>query len=114
MYYLANNTYAQQWDELDISLPGTVDGNALTNTDNWSMTLYAESTSMPASVYIAIPWLEGIHFLASYSHTDLGSSYADKIFCYAAKTNSRANKLCKNLAGADGADWGDGYRYTIK
>ena len=115
VYYLANNTYANTWEKLDISLPGTIDGRTLTNPNNWTMTLYPEGTSMPASLYITPAWLTDIHFLVSYDHTALGSDFANRIFCYAAKTNARANKLCKSLSGSEGVGYGDKEnKYIIK
>ena len=115
VYYLANNKYTTKWEDLDISLPGTViGGSQLTNTGNWKMQLASEGESTPASVSITVPWLEDIRFLASFSHTALGPNYADKIFCYAKKENARANKLCQSLSGSRGRDHGTEYKYTIK
>jgi len=116
VYYLANNKYTHKWGELDISLPGTpVNDSILINPNNWSMTLHEDASSVPASVNLTLPWLSGIHFIISYEHVMLGSSYANKIFCYADKTNSRANKLCKTLSKDVSEDYSSTEsRYTIE
>ncbi len=93
-YYLANGTFPDFLDELDISLPGTM------ATDKKSISING------AGIYLA-PQYKGVYamdwkisgltiYLFSRYRTD---EFAGKISCYAQVDQTRAVSLCKSLSG---------------
>ena len=91
-YYLANGDFPTQWDELGITLPGTVD-----STGKY---LYNENSSLGLSyqgVYVLDNAMPG---LTLYRFSDYRTDrFAGKIACYALTDDPRALALCKNLSG---------------
>ncbi len=91
-YYLANGDFPTQWDELGITLPGTVD-----STGKY---LYNENSSLGLSyqgVYVRDNAMPG---LTLYRFSDYRTDrFAGKIACYALTDDPRALALCKNLSG---------------
>ena len=92
-YYLANGRYVANWDELDISLPGTV-------LSEWGKKL-------PSGWYIYISDTNYIHAINKsntntivFYYTNLASSSnADVRLCHAKQNDKVANQVCKSLGG---------------
>ncbi len=91
-YYLANGTFPTQWDELGITLPGTVD-----TTGHYLSQGTALFSLAYQSVSVQDTTLSGIviYRFSDYRTDEFGGETA----CYAKATKSRATTLCKNLSG---------------
>ena len=87
-YYLANGVYTNQFDELSL------DFNTSQLRSGQSIELIRGLPTVPAKVEIRDTDLE-VRLGVNFSHTGLGSWYDDFVYCYAAKTSTRANNICK-------------------
>ena len=91
-YYLTNGTFPTQWDELGITLPGTVDTTGHTLIRDTALFKLAYQ-----GVNVQDTTLSGIiiYRFSDYRTDEFGGKTA----CYANTDNSRATKLCKSLSG---------------
>ena len=102
-YYLANGQYTTDWTELDIDLPGTVNGNKTVTSVNGAW-----------SVVLTTDWLKawdnriansGVWLYVGLDHSIVSGLKS----CYALKDNTQANEICKQFTqwtggvGSDGA-----------
>ena len=94
-YYLANNTYTASFDELDISLPGTVTSTrSIKLPSGWEIFIDDHS-------YIhAVNKLATNTLIFSYTH----SPSPDMRRCHAKQNNNVANQACKSVGGKDPVD----------
>ena len=96
-YYLANNDYTSDWDELALSLPGTITGNVLSSTDGWTLTLVAKNAGQARGVKAQDSRLPNLWIKRIYQH--FPDVDAGKGICYAKMSSDLTNKLCKNFTG---------------
>ncbi|MBR4355619.1 MAG: prepilin-type N-terminal cleavage/methylation domain-containing protein [Elusimicrobiaceae bacterium] len=116
-YYLANGSYATDWDELDIGLTGditdTEQGPVLLNPAGWQLRLNRKTTSTPNSVYAF--WnnkLAGVLLILGYGNAGFTDPWwNNRMTCYAITTNDFANRLCKNVTGDNTASNVGEYNY---
>ena len=99
VYYMANGSYANDWDNLAVSFPGTMspgpgDSGKISSTDGWQILLYSHLIEASDSRLAGIK-LVGfyVHSGANYWQTLAGGSFT----CYAKTENAHANQLCKNV-----------------
>ncbi len=91
-YYLANGRYTTNFEELDLSLPGTVwASNQIRLPSGWKIVLhdmyvYAQNKS-DTNTFV---------FLYMY----INDSTKGKRTCYAKQNNTIANQVCKSLGGS--------------
>ncbi|WP_428049673.1 type IV pilin protein [Candidatus Avelusimicrobium caledoniensis] len=97
-YYLANGSYTDKFDELDIALPGTVSVSGLSITLTSGITV-AIQTKLYA---YAVNKTNTNTFMFVYSH--INDADAGKRICHAKKNNLKANQLCKSLGGKNPKD----------
>ena len=95
-YYLANGKYTNDWDQLAVSLPGSV---AMRNVENdsitsgtWRVTLQYPSSLGLTAVDRRVSGVTLWHFFHG-SHLWSGQNV-----CYANMDNNHANKLCKIIS----------------
>ena len=88
LYYLANNQYTKNWDELSVSLPGTITDNTM-SADTWTVSLLPDLARGVRATDSQVPGVKIWHFL------NQNNEWAGQNVCYANKDNKRANKLCK-------------------
>ncbi len=106
VYYLANGAYTTNWDELSLGF----DQNQLRSGQS---VIFSDVTSTtPASVQLKDTKI-GVKVLVIYSHTTLGTNYDDHTYCYAPKTNIRANHVCQAFSGSKGEDRSSDVRYSL-
>ena len=93
-YYMANGVYPTNWNELDISLPGTVVNNKLTGKD-FVCYIYNNDETTTDSLICALNQsnLSYRWFYDNIAHP----SYRNLIMCQA--RGSIANQVCKSLGG---------------
>ena len=96
-YYLANGQYTTAWEELDISLEGTVNGRILTNPAGWQVQLNAYNPGATLeSLEVKDSRLPtGTKIVSFYTF----ASQADKKgtrYCYTSQASEMGNILCKN------------------
>ncbi|WP_428075574.1 type IV pilin protein [Candidatus Avelusimicrobium luingense] len=100
-YYLANNTYTQDWDVLAVTLPGTVNSNVITSPDGWTIALHRNTGGGSANGLIAADnKIANILLYAFYTNGNENFSQSPAgggISCYAKSGDTYANKLCKNV-----------------
>ncbi len=90
-YYLANGKYSDKWDELDISLPGTV-------YNNWQLKL-------SSGWWIFISQSSYIHAINKNStntfvyHYTQNNDRSNVRLCHAKQNDNVANQVCKSLGG---------------
>ena len=107
-YYLANNTYATDWDELSIDFQGTLNGakNIISFPKGGWIYLYNEGIDARDS---DLPDL--VLYIYHVHHPN--QTFAGKTICVAKKTNERANRVCqqakKNKTRDTGNDTHDYY-----
>ena len=106
-YYLANGEYTKQWNNLDVSFPGTADGNVLSSNEGYTLSLLIETQTNPSAVRIVDTRLEGITLWAAYHKSD-AFNWAGRMACYALISNDNANRLCKNVTNKTKSDQGSG------
>jgi len=94
-YYLANGTYVADWDELDISLPGTVLSSTIIKLPSkWNV--YIDDHGY---IYAVNPaWTNTLIFY--YTHSGSPESRS----CQAKQNDKIANQVCKSLGGKNPAD----------
>ena len=87
-YYLANNTYATDWDELSIDFQGTLNGakNIISFPKGGWIYLYHEGIDARDS---------DLPDLVLYIFHVHQKNFAGKTICVAKKTNERANRVCQ-------------------
>ena len=106
-YYLANGTYTDKWEELDVTVPGTVNPSyqyQIISDDGWSFSLLSQYLVIND---VKLPDIQIYNF---YEHCKncAQSPAGGGISCYAKTTNSYAQKLCKNLTNKKVHDVGSG------
>ena len=91
-YYLANGKYVADWDELDISLPGTVLSKMqLELPSGWQIFIddhgyiYARNKLMTNTL------------IFNYTH----SNWGDRRRCQAKQNDNGSNQVCKSIGGKD-------------
>lgn len=115
IYYLNNGEYTNDWSKLDIQFSGTIENNKLTLPNGISIHLRI-TVDQEQGIVAKDTRLPGIH-LASYYQ---GISSWKGRWCYAVRTNQRANKLCQTVTGDTNkrsVNNGDGeasYTYSFK
>ncbi len=99
-YYLANGTYTNQWNELDIDVAGTLDvaGNLVTQTSGLRLELQlARLTSgSPNAILATDTRLLGVRLITAYQHAEF-LDWNDRQTCYAKENDVTANTLCKYI-----------------
>ncbi len=120
-YYLANGSYATDWDELDIGLTGditdTENGPVLLNPAGWQLRLNRKTSSTPNAVYAF--WhnkLADVSLIFGYGNAGFTDPWwNNRMTCYAITTNDFANRLCKNVTGDNtGSYAGQQNRYAFQ
>ena len=92
-YYLANNTYATDFDDLDIELPGNKTPNSNTSwtlpNGSWVVISpnYLHATNKSATISLILPY-EGQKF-----------GKWEGVSCHAKQGNQVAQQVCKSLGG---------------
>ncbi len=98
-YYLANGEYTNDWEELDISIDGTLSGDKreiVTSAGvQLSLKLNKLNSGQPNSVYAMDSRLPGILLIFAYTYAQR-TNWDNVRKCYASNENSQANLLCKN------------------
>ena len=98
-YYLANNEYTVDWDSLAVSFTGTPVGGkagAISVPGGWILDL----DMTPSVVTATDEKLPDVTLVAFFAHGNEDISQAPAgggISCYAKRSNTFANKLCKNI-----------------
>lgn len=95
-YYLASGTYTQDWDELAVSMPGTVSNGRWVTGNGWSMNLTSESDAGEVNgVYAYDEKLPGIKVMAYYDHNPSPQIFHG-LLCAAAAADPWGLKVCKS------------------
>ena len=102
-YYLANGTYAYQWDEVLLDID---------QKTKQKIRLDEGSPTIPANIEISDSRI-GVTILVIFHYSGLGADYDDYVYCYAPKTNARANNICKAFSNNNGIDFGSTKRYSL-
>ena len=103
VYYLANGAYTNQWDQLDLDID---------QKTKQKIMLDLGSSTVPPNVQVSNSDI-GVTIRVIFHVSGLGSSYDDYVYCYAPKTNTRANNVCKSFANNNGEDLGPNRRYVL-
>ena len=93
-YHLANNTYPTTWEDLDISLPGTINGNELV-ADTYTCIIYTDNPNMANSLTCRLRTNNTTRILAyrwMYPPDN-------KNKCEASLSDNIENQVCKSLGG---------------
>ena len=93
-YFLANGSYANDIDELSVSLPGQQRPGCPSCIDTsgvWIIIINASTVGVMGSDY-RVP---GVKIYFFHDHTSHG--WKGKHLCYARMSNDTANKVCQNL-----------------
>lgn len=99
VYYLANGTYAVNFDELDIEMPagGTVSGGNASYPNGYTYRLTTPTD--PYSVYGSLP---APHRLTWMMYLDnMPTDKKGKTMCYSYDQNKITEQLCQSLGGTD-------------
>ena len=95
IYYLANGNYTSKWEDLSVSFAGQIKwGNTLALDNGIQLALRLKSSTGPDCVNVTDSRLPGVQLVAGYPHTNY-SNWNLYWRCYATKSNTRANQLCK-------------------
>ncbi len=101
-YYLANNTYTKDWDELAVTLPGTVNFNEISSTDGWTIRLHKEGGGAVNGLTAEDSRVPDVLLYAFYDHNTVPENFYGTM-CYASRSNAHAVKLCKNMSQSQNA-----------
>ena len=107
-YYLANNTYTEDWDALPLSLSGTITGNKISATEGWEIRIENSTSDHGGRVKFSDSRVSDVSINFFYQHDT--TSWKGMRLCYAKKNNTLANALCKNATNRtspnqDSGDW---------
>ena len=116
-YYLANSSYTQDWDALALSLPGTVNNNAISSSDGWRITIRNTNPHAYGGEVVAQDIrLPGFYFTLHYQFDT--TMWKGMKICYASESNQFANQLCRHVSNKTSRDYHDGnfnyYYYYFK
>ncbi len=95
-YFLANGAYADDIDELSVSLPGRPNSGsngAIYVPNAWWIGINQSHATVGGSD-ARVPGV-GIYFF----HGHISHQWAGRQLCYAKMSNEQANKICQNLTG---------------
>ena len=95
VYYLANGTYTNQLSELALGF----NNNQLRSTQYLTLTLGSATVAPHVSI---VDTTIGVTIRVIYSHSGFGSGYDDYVYCYAPKTSTRAQNVCKAFYSGQG------------
>ncbi len=93
-YYLANGQYTTDWDALAVSIPGTRNGNTITSTDGWTMSLTTEGGGSVNGVNVRDEKLPEVKVMAYYEHNPSPHLFYG-FLCAAPADNSSSLNICK-------------------
>ena len=96
-YYLANNTYADNLDKLDIAVPKFSTG--------WNCVVEDRGISCYP------PSINNVGIVGRYIHTE--HIHAGKLYCWAYREDEQAQNLCKSIGISQGEDAGGGKVWFI-
>ena len=109
VYYMANGSYTNDWDNLSVTFQGTVNTESyhsvISSPDGWSIDLYSHLIQAEDSR------LTGIALIGFYVHTSQDYSQSPTgggMSCYAKTGNKHAKQLCKNVTRKTTPDAGSG------
>ena len=106
-YYLANNAYTENWDELSLSLPGTVANNKISLEGAWSITLKNTNPGhWGGGIRASDSRIKNVSVNLFYQHDT--TVWKGKRVCYASENNNLANTLCKNVTNKTNRDSSSG------
>ena len=112
IYYMANGTYTQDYDALDIQIPSggqSAGGGIINYTDKNGTLLYKYgmvTSADPNAVYGRVS-LTNNAYLVYLDH----SPQAGRISCYAYANDETAHSVCKGLGGTYAGNCGSGCDY---
>ncbi|WP_424243989.1 type IV pilus assembly protein PilE [Elusimicrobium posterum] len=118
--YLQNGTYPENWEELDVTHPGTIDASV----PNHALTKHFKYRIYPAAGMknIEVSSLDSSNdvlliYIAQHVTEATVTRYSGKILCTASQTDNKANALCLSLGGKTKDVYGSGaqnrYAYTL-
>ena len=97
-YYLANNFYTRDLDELDVGFVGKKGAFYQWVLPGSKIKIYLGASTGDNSVWVYDTRLPDIEFRSVYAHSGLDASRNDKTFCLAARTNARAKQACLSVS----------------
>ncbi len=102
VYYLANGTYATNFDELDLEMPagGTISGGNASYPNGY--TYHLTSSTDPYSVYGALPAPNNLTWMMYLDN--MPTTKKGKTTCYSYNQNKTTEQLCQSLGGTDPVD----------
>ena len=113
VYFMANGRYTDQFDELDLKLPGevTAEGNALRSGKIRCHIIYGKYDSLSGET-------ANYHeYNCGYSSDDVPLLVGDFLhpndFCRAGKHNAIKNRVCKTLGGTSKSCGSDYCQYRL-
>ncbi len=93
-YHLANGVYPTTWEELDVSLPGTINGSDLMGT-TYLCRIYTNAPYMADSLFCYLYQNNTQRTLAyRWIYPPNGRTY-----CEASLTDALENQVCKSMGG---------------
>lgn len=107
-YELENGTLTDNWNDLTLSFPGTIQGNKLTSDERWELqlTIAKEGTGSANAVIATDSLLPGIQIWNFYRNRN---TWGEHFACYSLASNTRANRLCKSATGKSTRDQNSGH-----
>ena len=95
-HYLASGSYTQDWDELAVSMPGTVSHGRWVAGNGWSMDLTTyDGTGSVNGVYAYDEKLPGIQIMAYYDHNPSPELFHG-LLCGAPNADAWGLKVCRS------------------
>ncbi len=109
IYYLANGVYTDKLDDLDISFTDVGEGDW--NGKKFRVRLLLRGPGIPDSVQVYDKFLP-VYLWFGFQNTTFGSGWWEgRRSCYASKTDTKANEICKHITNnptkenAGGSNW---------
>ncbi len=100
VYYLANGRYTQNWEELDVGIPGTVQGAVLQPGNGVTLKLRVA----PFGVTAADSHLPSYLIVGFYNQNEGDTFNGGRRACYAPTTDTLGTILCQNISHRKSGD----------